>query len=38
MFETSKDGKYAWLNENKWLSSDPGLGVGAVNLTIYETQ
>lgn len=36
VFETSKDGKYAWLNDNKWLSSDPGLGLGSVNLTIYE--
>jgi hypothetical protein len=36
VFEASKTGKYAWLNENNWLSSDPGLGLGAVNLTIYE--
>jgi hypothetical protein len=36
VFETKKDGKYAWLNANTWLSSDPGLGVGVVNLTIYE--
>lgn len=36
VFETAKDGKYAWINENTWLSSDPGLGIGAVNLTIYE--
>jgi hypothetical protein len=38
VFEASKDSKYAWLNENVWLSSNPGLGIGAVNLTIYETQ
>ena len=38
VFEASKDSKYAWLNENTWLSSNPGLGLGAVNLTIYETQ
>ena len=38
VFETAKDGKYAWLNENNWQSSNPGLGIGAVNLTIYETR
>lgn len=38
VFETAKDGKYSWLNANTWLSSDPGLGVGSVNLTIYEGQ
>jgi hypothetical protein len=38
VFETNKDSKYAWLNENVWLSSNPGLGLGAVNLTIYEKQ
>lgn len=36
VFETAEDGKYSWLNANTWLSSDPGLGIGAVNLTIYE--
>jgi hypothetical protein len=36
VFEASKAGKFAWLNANTWLSSDPGLGVGVVNLTIYE--
>lgn len=38
VFEASSSGKYAWLNENNWLSSDPGLALGAVNLTIYETR
>jgi len=37
VFETRKDGTYAWVNEGPWLSSDPGVGVGVVNLTIYET-
>jgi hypothetical protein len=37
VFETRKDGKYAWLNTGPWLSSDPGVGVGVVNLTIYST-
>ncbi|HMI91920.1 MAG TPA: DUF3237 domain-containing protein [Polyangiales bacterium] len=38
VFEASKSGPYAWLNANTWLSSDPGISVGAVNLTIYETR
>lgn len=36
VFETRIDGNYAWINENRWLSSDPGLGLGSVTLTIYE--
>lgn len=36
VFEAKKDGKYAWLNEDRWLSSDPGVATNAVNLTIYE--
>lgn len=36
VFEARKDGKYAWLNEDRWLSSDPAVAAGAVNLTIYE--
>lgn len=35
-FETSKDGPYAFFNENNWLSSSPSIAIGAVNLTIYE--
>jgi Protein of unknown function (DUF3237) len=38
VFETRTDGGYAWVNANRWLSSDPGVGVGVVNLTIYDTQ
>ena len=26
VFEAAAAGKYAWVNENKWLSSDPGVG------------
>jgi hypothetical protein len=37
VFEARADGAYAWVNANTWLSSDPGIGVGVVNLTIYET-
>jgi hypothetical protein len=36
VFETRIDGPYAWLNANTWLSSDPGIGAGVVNLTIYD--
>jgi hypothetical protein len=36
VFETKKDGKYGWVTEGDYLSSDPGLSIGAVNLTIYE--
>jgi hypothetical protein len=27
---------YSRLNQGDYLSSDPGIAVGAVNLTIYE--
>jgi hypothetical protein len=37
-FETREDGPYAWLNEDRWVSSDPGLAPGTVNLTIYDTR
>ena len=36
VFETRKYGKYAWVNDNHWLSSDPTVVPRAVNLTIYE--
>ncbi len=36
VFETRKDGNYAWVNDNHWLSSDPTVVPGAVDLTIYE--
>jgi hypothetical protein len=36
VFETRTDGKYSWVNEMEFLSSDPGPVLGAVNLTIYE--
>lgn len=36
VFEAATAGKYAFLNANTWLSSDPGVGAGVVNLTIYE--
>ena len=36
VFEAAANGKYAFLNEDKWLSSDPSIGLGSVSLTIYE--
>jgi hypothetical protein len=36
VFEARADGPYAFLNPNTWLSSDPSIAPGAVNLTIYE--
>jgi hypothetical protein len=36
VFEAATAGKYAFMNANTWLSSDPGIGAGVVNLTIYE--
>ena len=38
VFETRADGPYAWLNANTWLSSNPSVSIGAVNLTIYDKQ
>ncbi len=38
VFEANNTGPYAWVNANTWLSSDPSIAIGAVNLTIYETQ
>lgn len=33
-FEASVDGPYAFLNEDVWVSSTPGLGLGSVNIVI----
>lgn len=38
VFETRTDGPYAFLNENKYLSSDPGMGGGGVKITFYESK
>lgn len=37
VFEANIDGKYAWLNKGKYLSSPPGMRAGAVGLTFYES-
>lgn len=37
-FEASIDGKYAWLNSGKYLSTPPGMRAGAVALTFYESK
>jgi len=36
-FETRVDGPYAFLNEGRFLSSNPGVGQGGVALTFYES-
>jgi Protein of unknown function (DUF3237) len=36
VFEARTDGPYAFLNENKYLSSPPGVGSGGVTITFYE--
>jgi hypothetical protein len=36
-FEARVDGPYAYLNENLYLSSPPGMGRGGVSLTFYES-
>lgn len=38
LFETRATGPYAFLNENTYLSSDPGVGSGGVSITFYELQ
>lgn len=36
VFEARADGPYAFLNENKYLSSAPNVGSGGVSITFYE--
>lgn len=36
VFEARADGPYGWINEDRWLSSNPSIGLGSVSLTIYE--
>ena len=36
VFEARADGSYAFLNENKYLSSPPNMGAGGVSITFYE--
>jgi hypothetical protein len=38
VYETAKGGKAAWINEGPWLSSTPGISIGAVILTTYEAR
>ena len=38
LFEAKADGPYAFLNENEFVSSDPGAGSGGVSITFYERQ
>jgi len=36
-FEVSSDSKYSYLNNKLYLSSDPAMGSGGVNITFYES-
>lgn len=36
VFEARKDGPYAFLNENAYISSNPDVGSGGVRITFYE--
>src|SRR5690606_31185878 len=36
-FEARVDGPYAYLNDGRYLSSNPGVGQGGVALTFYES-
>jgi hypothetical protein len=36
-FEVRVDGPYSWLNTGTYLSSNPGMAAGGVNLTFYES-
>lgn len=38
VFETKTDGPYSFLNENKYLSSAPGMSGGGVSITFYEAE
>jgi hypothetical protein len=38
LFEARKEGPFAFLNENAFVSSDPGGGSGGVSITFYERQ
>lgn len=35
-FEVRANGPHAYLNQNRYLSSDPGIGAGGVSITFYE--
>lgn len=37
-FETAIDGKYAWLNSGKYLSSNPGMGAGGLSISMYRSK
>lgn len=38
VYEAREDGPHAFLNKSKWLATGTGLGVGVVNMTIYEAK
>lgn len=38
VFETRVDGPYSYLNENKYLSSDPAMSGAGVSITFHERE
>jgi hypothetical protein len=36
VFEARAAGPYAWLNEQRWFSDPPGLGLGTVHITVRD--
>jgi hypothetical protein len=37
-FETRVDGRHAWLNAGKYLSSNPGMSAGGVSISMYRSR
>jgi len=37
-FETRVDGKFAWLNSGKYLSSNPGMGAGGLSISMFKSR
>ncbi len=37
-FETRVDGPFAWMNEGKYLSSNPGMGAGGLSISMYRSR
>ncbi|MCC6202282.1 MAG: DUF3237 domain-containing protein [Gammaproteobacteria bacterium] len=37
-FETRVDGKYAWLNAGRYLSSNPGMGAGGLSISMFRSK
>lgn len=37
-FETRVDGPFAWMNEGRYLSSNPGMGAGGLSISMYRSR